>query len=352
MPGDAAGRRVHPAARRGRAGRHHHQAAGIGLVDRRRDHDAGREALLRFPEVQTVVSLYRPPGDRHRPDGRRADRQLHHADAARGMDDGARPRGADRGLCRRRSTARCPGCSSLHRSRSRCACSDLLAGVHVRRRRHALRRRPRRRCGEGASEVQAVARVPGRGRREGGADRRPPLPADHHRPRGGSPATASMPPTCSTWSRRWAAAPSARWSRAMPASTSAVRLRPEDRADPERIRDAPRSPTPTGRAVPLTAAGARRDGGRPGADQPREGPAPHHGGGQRARPRHRRLRRPRRRPRSQREVRLPPGYSLEWGGQFENLQEATARLTVVVPAALALIFVLLYVMFRACGWPR
>ncbi|MGH7519439.1 MAG: efflux RND transporter permease subunit [Gemmatimonadales bacterium] len=38
---------------------------------------------------------------------------------------------------------------------------------------------------------------------------------------------------------------------------------------------------------------------------------------------------------------LPAGYFTEWGGQFRNLQEATQRLLVVVPAALALIFILL-----------
>jgi cobalt-zinc-cadmium resistance protein CzcA len=41
-------------------------------------------------------------------------------------------------------------------------------------------------------------------------------------------------------------------------------------------------------------------------------------------------------------VQLPPGrYSLEWGGQFENLERARKRLLVVVPAALGLIFMLL-----------
>ncbi|MGH7586266.1 MAG: efflux RND transporter permease subunit [Gemmatimonadales bacterium] len=40
---------------------------------------------------------------------------------------------------------------------------------------------------------------------------------------------------------------------------------------------------------------------------------------------------------------VPAGYFVEWGGQFKNLQDATARLLVVVPLALALIFVLLYV---------
>ena len=34
-----------------------------------------------------------------------------------------------------------------------------------------------------------------------------------------------------------------------------------------------------------------------------------------------------------RQVKLPAGYWLEWGGQFKNLQEAKARLTVVVPPA-------------------
>ena len=39
---------------------------------------------------------------------------------------------------------------------------------------------------------------------------------------------------------------------------------------------------------------------------------------------------------------LPPGYYITYGGSFENLQRAKARLTVVVPIALILIFVLLY----------
>ncbi|MHB2205629.1 efflux RND transporter permease subunit [Methylobacterium sp. CM6257] len=45
------------------------------------------------------------------------------------------------------------------------------------------------------------------------------------------------------------------------------------------------------------------------------------------------------------QVKLPPRYSLVWSGQFQNLQEATARLAMVVPAALAAILVLLVVMF-------
>ncbi len=39
---------------------------------------------------------------------------------------------------------------------------------------------------------------------------------------------------------------------------------------------------------------------------------------------------------------LPEGYTVEWGGQFENLQRANRRLAIIVPVALGLIFVLLY----------
>ncbi len=46
-----------------------------------------------------------------------------------------------------------------------------------------------------------------------------------------------------------------------------------------------------------------------------------------------------------REVDLPDGWTVEWGGQFENLEAATARLALVVPLALVLIFVLLYSTF-------
>jgi cobalt-zinc-cadmium resistance protein CzcA len=42
---------------------------------------------------------------------------------------------------------------------------------------------------------------------------------------------------------------------------------------------------------------------------------------------------------------LPQGYRLTWGGQFENQQRAAARLSVVVPVALGLIFVLLFTTF-------
>ncbi|KIN89707.1 efflux RND transporter permease subunit [Thauera sp. SWB20] len=46
-----------------------------------------------------------------------------------------------------------------------------------------------------------------------------------------------------------------------------------------------------------------------------------------------------------RQVKLPEGYRLAWGGQFENQQRAAARLMVVVPVALLLIFFLLFSTF-------
>ncbi len=45
------------------------------------------------------------------------------------------------------------------------------------------------------------------------------------------------------------------------------------------------------------------------------------------------------------QVHLPPGYTISWGGSFQNLQEGMARLSSVVPVALAVIFLLLYLMF-------
>ena len=44
---------------------------------------------------------------------------------------------------------------------------------------------------------------------------------------------------------------------------------------------------------------------------------------------------------------LPTGYRISWGGQFENQQRAASRLTVVVPIALGLIFILLFSTFRS-----
>jgi cobalt-zinc-cadmium resistance protein CzcA len=48
-----------------------------------------------------------------------------------------------------------------------------------------------------------------------------------------------------------------------------------------------------------------------------------------------------------RQVQLPEGYSVEWGGQFEQLESASRRLFIAVPLALLTIFILLYLNFNA-----
>ncbi len=49
------------------------------------------------------------------------------------------------------------------------------------------------------------------------------------------------------------------------------------------------------------------------------------------------------------EIDLPPGYTVVFGGQFENQQRAQARLMIVVPLSLGLIFLLLYFAFGSIG---
>jgi cobalt-zinc-cadmium resistance protein CzcA len=48
-----------------------------------------------------------------------------------------------------------------------------------------------------------------------------------------------------------------------------------------------------------------------------------------------------------RDLVLPPGYFLEYGGQFENQQRATRRLMLIVPVAIGIVFVLLYLTFNS-----
>jgi len=47
------------------------------------------------------------------------------------------------------------------------------------------------------------------------------------------------------------------------------------------------------------------------------------------------------------QVKLPPGYTMTWGGQFENQQRSIKRLKVIVPLSLMLIFVVLFGAFRS-----
>jgi Cu(I)/Ag(I) efflux system membrane protein CusA/SilA len=49
----------------------------------------------------------------------------------------------------------------------------------------------------------------------------------------------------------------------------------------------------------------------------------------------------------ERQVQLPPGYRLDWAGQFQYYERAKARLLLVVPLTLFLVFLLLYLNFRS-----
>ncbi|MGW8229386.1 MAG: efflux RND transporter permease subunit, partial [Gammaproteobacteria bacterium] len=49
------------------------------------------------------------------------------------------------------------------------------------------------------------------------------------------------------------------------------------------------------------------------------------------------------------EIDMPPGYTVVFGGQFENQQRAQARLMIVVPLSVGLIFLLLYFAFGSIG---
>jgi cobalt-zinc-cadmium resistance protein CzcA len=50
-----------------------------------------------------------------------------------------------------------------------------------------------------------------------------------------------------------------------------------------------------------------------------------------------------------RAVQLPAGYSVDWGGQFENLERARKRLTIILPITIAIIFALLFFTFGSAG---
>jgi cobalt-zinc-cadmium resistance protein CzcA len=51
-----------------------------------------------------------------------------------------------------------------------------------------------------------------------------------------------------------------------------------------------------------------------------------------------------------RKVKMPPGYSFGWSGEYESEQRANKRLAIVVPITVLVIFILLYSMFRSAKW--
>jgi cobalt-zinc-cadmium resistance protein CzcA len=52
----------------------------------------------------------------------------------------------------------------------------------------------------------------------------------------------------------------------------------------------------------------------------------------------------------QQKVKLPPGYRLDWSGEYESAKRAQRRLAIIVPLTLLVIFILLYTMFRSSKW--
>jgi heavy metal efflux system protein len=49
-------------------------------------------------------------------------------------------------------------------------------------------------------------------------------------------------------------------------------------------------------------------------------------------------------------VKLPPGYRIEWSGEYESQKRAEARLLLIVPLTIFVIFIILYTMFRSAKW--
>jgi cobalt-zinc-cadmium resistance protein CzcA len=49
-------------------------------------------------------------------------------------------------------------------------------------------------------------------------------------------------------------------------------------------------------------------------------------------------------------VKLPPGYRVDWSGEYESEKRAEARLAVIVPLTVLVIFIILYTMFRSYKW--
>src|SRR4029077_15293575 len=49
-------------------------------------------------------------------------------------------------------------------------------------------------------------------------------------------------------------------------------------------------------------------------------------------------------------VKLPTGYHIQWAGEYESEQRAGARLLLVVPITILIIFMILYSMFRSAKW--
>ena len=50
------------------------------------------------------------------------------------------------------------------------------------------------------------------------------------------------------------------------------------------------------------------------------------------------------------QVKLPPGYNIDWAGEYESQKRSSKRLMLVLPITILLIFVILYTMFKSVKW--
>ena len=50
------------------------------------------------------------------------------------------------------------------------------------------------------------------------------------------------------------------------------------------------------------------------------------------------------------QVKLPRGYHINWEGEYESEKRAAARLSIIVPLTILMIFIILYTMFKSFKW--
>ena len=231
--------------------------------------------------------------------------------------------------------------------------NELLAGSARRRRGEGLRRRVRRAAPGGRQDRRRAARHRRRRRHPRRGGRKAPRCSASTSTVRRSPATASLSPTSKRSSphrrRRTGSRPglsrrsSLRRGRAPPGcvprgsaalASLPVPLSHEDRRATTRLTARRRHPTRRPALLAAERAGDARRHRGPQPGQPRERQAPHRRPDQRARPRHRLVRRRSAQAESTPRSTLPPGSWLAWGGQFENLVRARGRLAVVVPICL------------------
>ena len=151
-----------PAPRRGRAGRHHHQAAEHRPLDRRRDHDAGGEDAAALPRGEDRGQPVRRPEIATDPMGVEQSDSFIMLTPREAWTTAPDREGLVAALCRRRSTARCRRPAASWSQPIEMRMQELLQGVRVRRRHQSSTATTWRRCGaRRRRRCRRVARVPG-----------------------------------------------------------------------------------------------------------------------------------------------------------------------------------------------